>query len=632
MEWLHEATAETYLPLLRVLGRLEADGIGLHCNLNLSPILLEQLTHPVFLAEFPKYITRKIVYAREDEAFFTQSGESHYADTARFWKNFFQQTLEHFQSLNGNIVQGFHHFQQAGLIDIITCGATHGYMPLLGTDESVRAQVRTAVQTHLRHFGQHPTGIWIPECGYRPAGFWNYPVLKPEHTQDSSHPAPTEIAPGFNRIGVEQALAESGLRFFFVDTHLIEDSEAVHSPYLSSYSLYKEPPRLPAKPLTEADLSRDPRSLYHPYYVEGTSGESGPAAPTSVFPRDPRTGIQVWSGELGYPGDGNYLDFHKKRWPGGHRYWRVTGSGVDMNDKAPYFPQAAESRIHSHAAHFVQLVLDALKDAHKNASPEDAPPILCSPFDAELFGHWWFEGPLWLEAVAREIQHHAQDVQLISCTEYLQHFPPQASIEMHEGSWGSEGNNQVWLNSETAWTYTHLYPAELYLREVCTSGSWRDSELGTRIVQQLCRELLLLEASDWQFLITTGAARDYAELRFLTHNDQFTELSSIWQSYEQAGSLNEHQANRLAAIQDRDNIFPDVDPILLGRRSDSHPTGLSASTRLSPAEHGLQQRRDLRRRIRSDLRLFLAHDVKQPIDALIQYILIDINRRCLHER
>ncbi len=562
MEWLHEAAAETYLPLLRLLGRLENDGIGLHCNLNLSPILLEQLAHPVFLAEFPKYVTRKIVYAREDEAFFTQSGESHYAETARFWKHFFQQTLDHFQSLNGSIIQGFRHFQQAGLIDIITCGATHGYMPLLGTDESVRAQVRTAVQTHLRHFGRYPTGIWIPECGYRPAGFWDYPVLKPEHTHDSSHPAPTQIAAGFNRIGVEQALAESGLRFFFVDTHLIEDSEAVHSPYLSSYSLYKEPPRLPAKPLTDTELSRDPRSLYHPYYVEGSAeasaADTGP--PTAVFPRDPRTGIQVWSGELGYPGDGNYLDFHKKRWPGGHRYWRVTGSGVDMNDKAPYFPQAAESRIQSHAAHFVQLVLDAFADANKNASPDDAPPILCSPFDAELFGHWWFEGPLWLEAVAREIQHHAQHVQLISCNDYLQRFPPQASIEMHEGSWGSEGNNQVWLNSETAWTYTHLYPAELYLREVCTSGSWRDTELGTRIVQQLCRELLLLEASDWQFLITTGAARDYAELRFLTHNDQFTELSSIWQSFEQAGSLNEHQATRLAAIQERDNIFPDVDP------------------------------------------------------------------------
>jgi 1,4-alpha-glucan branching enzyme len=79
-------------------------------------------------------------------------------------------------------------------------------------------------------------------------------------------------------------------------------------------------------------------------------------------------------------------------------------------------------------------------------------------------------------------------------------------------------------------------------------------------VKQLCRELLLLESSDWQFLITTGAARDYAELRFLTHNDQFLEMKGIWQSYESAGSLNEHQQARVEAIEQRDGIFAEIDP------------------------------------------------------------------------
>jgi 1,4-alpha-glucan branching enzyme len=556
MEWLHEAAAETYLPLLRVLANLERDGIALRCNLNLSPILLEQLSHPVFLAEFPRYVSRKIVYAREDEAFFAQSGESHYAGIARFWRHFFEQTLEHFHSLNGSIIQGFRHFHEAGLIDILTCGATHGYMPLLGTDESVRAQIRTAVQTHIRHFGQHPTGIWIPECGYRPAGFWNYPVRQAENPS-------AQIAPGFDRIGVEQALAESGLRFFFVDTHLVEDSEPARSPYSSAFTSNAQaaqanatPLPAPSIPLTEAQLHRDPRSLYHPYFVDDTH------LPTAVFPRDPRTGIQVWSGELGYPGDGDYLDFHKKRWPGGHRYWRVTGSNVDMNDKAPYYPQAAESRIHSHAKHFVSLVTGALADASPATQGDDhtAPPILTSPFDAELFGHWWFEGPLWLEAVARELHANPDGPQLITCADYLKQYPPTASITMHEGSWGAEGNNQVWMNNETAWTYTHLYPAELSLREICSSTVWQSSDLATRIVKQLCRELLLLESSDWQFLITTGAARDYAELRFLTHNEQFTELRTIYESFEQAGALNDHQQARLNDIEQRDSVFPDIEP------------------------------------------------------------------------
>ncbi len=533
MEWLHEAAAETYLPLLRVLGRLERDGIGLHCNLNLSPILMEQLTHPVFIVEFPNYLTRKIVAAREDEAFFTQSGETHYAETARFWQRFFTETLDHFQALGGNLVSGFKHFHQAGLIEIITCSATHGYMPLLGTDESVRAQVRVAVATYVRHLGERPKGIWSPECGYRPAGEWSYPV----GNADGS-----DAAPAFERIGLEQALAESSLDYFFVDTHLVEESGRTQSPY-----------ELRDGETRDEVSAGDARLLYRPHFVDGPYDKR---SAVTVFPRDPRTGLQVWSGERGYPGDGCYLDFHKKRWPGGHRYWRVTGQKVAMEQKEPYAPQEAEARAKEHAGHFVHLVYEALKGGFGEAVPQ----ILCAPFDAELFGHWWFEGPVWLEQVARTLHDYPMGLELTSCSNYLEQFPREGFLSLPEGSWGAEGNHQVWLNQETSWTYTHIYPAELYVREVATEGAWRASALGTRIVQQMCRELLLLESSDWQFLITTGAARDYAELRFLTHNEQFLELKATWQAFAQSGVLSEQQNARLAAIELRDGVFPDLDP------------------------------------------------------------------------
>ncbi|WP_158943009.1 glycoside hydrolase family 57 protein [Granulicella sp. S190] len=538
LEWLHEAAAETYLPFLRMLKNLERDKIRFNCNLNLSPILLEQLSHPVFLAEFPNYLTRKIVAAREDEAYFLQSGDDHFAETARFWQRFFTQALEDFNRFDRDLIAAFRHFNDIGLIDIITCGATHGYLPLLGTDESVRAQVRTAVNTHLRHFGKAPRGIWAPECGYRPAGLWSYPVPN----ADGSHtPSP------FHRIGVEQALSESGLEFFFVDTHLVEESSRSPSPYqlLSGNT--------PSDPEFERLAHEPHRSLYQPYYVEGPYDKS---LATTIFPRDPRTGIQVWSGDSGYPGDSVYLDFHKKRWPGGHRYWRVTGSRVDMGDKQPYYPHEASERTKAHASHFVHLVYDALKSGFNDSIP----PILCSPFDAELFGHWWFEGALWLEAVARNLHEFESGIQLISCAEYLDQYPRAGFISMHEGSWGAEGTNQVWLNPETSWTYTHIYPAELYTRDVCTGGLWRRSGLGKRILQQICRELLLLESSDWQFLITTGAARDYAEIRFLTHNDQFNEVKSLWQNFESTGAITKAEEARLTEIELRDSVFPDIDP------------------------------------------------------------------------
>ena len=293
--------------------------------------------------------------------------------------------------------------------------------------------------------------------------------------------------------------------------------------------------------------------LYRPHFVDGPYDKR---FAVTVFPRDPRTGLQVWSGERGYPGDASYLDFHKKRWPGGHRYWRVTGQKVPMEHKEPYSPQEAEVRVRGHAEHFVHLVYEALRGGFG----EPVPQILCAPFDAELFGHWWFEGPLWLEQVARTLHDYPIGIELISCSKYLERFPRADFIAMPEGSWGAEGNDQVWMNPETSWTYTHIYPAELYVREVASEGRWRGSEMGTRIVRQMCRELLLLESSDWQFLITTGAARDYAELRFLTHNEQFLEMKAIWQTFAEAGVLDQQQSARLAAIQLRDGVFPNLDP------------------------------------------------------------------------
>ena len=481
MEWLHEAAAETYLPLLRVLRNLERDGIRFHCNLNLSPILLEQLAHPVFLAEFPKYLQRKIVAAQEDEAFFQQSGETHYAELSQFWRGFFEQALGDFEALDGSLINGFRHFNDIGLISIITCCATHSYLPLLGTDESVRAQVRLAVQTHTRHFGRAPRGIWSPECGYRPAGEWTFPV-----SDADGSPA----LPAFDRIGLEQAFSESGLDFFFVDTHLIESSRRFAGVYelrdehaaatLASASSGQN------RSSADHDTSGADRSLYRPYRVDGPylsspAVEHSANPPVAVFPRDPRTGLQVWSGDSGYPGDACYLDFHKKRWPGGHRYWRVSGPRVDMNDKEPYRPDEARARVQAHADHFTHLVHQALS----SAPPTGAPPILCAPFDAELFGHWWFEGPQWLEAVARNLHdlRPALGIDLISAAEYLDQFPATSLVSMPAGSWGSAGNDQVWLNQETRWTWSHIYPAERYVRELVTGTLWRGSVIGTAIAQ-----------------------------------------------------------------------------------------------------------------------------------------------------
>src|SRR5438874_12918311 len=222
MEWLHEAAAETYLPLLRIFSELEQQGLALKANVNLSPILLEQLSHPVFKQEFPQYLLRKIEAARKDAQDFGREGETHLLRGAHFWEGFYEQSLRHYEDLGGDIIKGFRHFYDSGAIEIITCGATHGYFPLLGTDASIRAQVMTGVETHQRFFGRKPKGIWLPECGYRPAGSWHFPVSL--NGWGSAHGSAVQ------RAGVEQILADNGIEYFHVDTHLV-DASTQFTPY-----------------------------------------------------------------------------------------------------------------------------------------------------------------------------------------------------------------------------------------------------------------------------------------------------------------------------------------------------------------------------------------------------------------
>jgi 1,4-alpha-glucan branching enzyme len=547
LEWLHEAAAETYLPLLAVLRRLEREGLALKANLSLSPVLMEQLRHPTFQEEFPLYLERKMNSAREDENYFRQSGEHRFAETAVFWLKFFERTLRDFYELDRDIVEGFHHFNDTGAIEILACAATHGYLPLLGTDESIAAQIRIGAASYERHLGKKPRAMWVPECGYRPAGVWQAPVAA----------AGDEAAwPPFRRIGVEEALAEAGLDYFFVDTHLVEES-MLFTPYqMKTGELGLRLHNLPAH-----DLKRksDMEAVFRPYLVEGPLAH---AHPVTVFPRDPRTGLQVWSGDTGYPADGNYLDFHKKRWPGGHRYWQVTQAQSDMALKAPYILEEAQERSRVHAEHFVGLVFDSLKSGFD----EDRPPIMSSLFDAELFGHWWFEGPMWLEHVVRILAKDEIPIALTTGSEYLASHPAEVTVKLAEGSWGKNGKNEVWLNEETSWTWAQIYRAERVFREIASGGKWREGGWAERVAKQMARELLLLESSDWQFLITTAAARDYAQKRFSGHLDEFVELEVLWADYAANGALSASGMRFLADLEERDGLFAEIDPGLWAQR------------------------------------------------------------------
>ena len=556
-DWLNEAAAETYVPLVRMLNRLLAEGRKPRLTVDVSPVLTEMLADEAFRGEFEGYLTQKIEAARADQAEFERLGDHAMRRLAARWEAWYGEVRSDFvDTYGGDLVGALRSLQDRGAVEIITCGATHGYFPLLSRDTSIQAQVKQAVSSYRRHFHRPPRGIWLPECAYRPSYVWQAPV-------DPEPPQP--------RKGVEEFLSENGIEYFVVDAHLLRGGKAI-GVYMDRFDLLQRLFERYVKERGEMETRPEtPRTPYEVYYVA-----SKPAMrPVAIFTRDTNTALQVWSGQHGYPGDGNYLDFHKKRFPGGLRYWAVTDTRADLADKGPYDPEAAQSRLHPQAVHFRDLVKATLA---QQAATTRRPGVLTAPYDAELFGHWWFEGVGWLEEVLRLVEDDP-DIGVTTCGTHLdarrEEGRPVDVIALPEGSWGEGGHHYIWLNQDTAWTWKHVYEAErtlpALLQRATSDRLARDPTL-ERVLRQAARELLLLQASDWQFLIATVAARDYAELRVARHAEDFRGLAAIARRALDAGPparLAPEEEALVATLEARDRLFPDLD--LAWWRAVEHP-------------------------------------------------------------
>lgn len=533
-DWLNEAAAETYLPLLDVLYELVDEGIKPNITINISPVLCEQLADARFAEEFIYYLTHKKESAERDCAEYQKEGNSQLASVALFWVNFFKRCLHQFEHVyHKNFVAAFKKLQDAGAIEIITCAATHGYLPLLSRDESVELQIKEGVRTYKKHFGRKPKGMWLPECAYRPAYEWESPVAE----------APLKYV----RRGMEDFLRDAGIRYFFADSHMVKRGEA-RGVYVQRFPELRKLWGIMQENMTEHPAPLRELTPYYPYALSSSQGE------VCVFVRDEKTGQQVWNASYGYPGEAAYLDFHKKKWPGGHRYWRVTGENVDMAEKDAYHPDWIAEKISAHAAHFVSVMEDIAKEQNK-------PCLICAPYDAELFGHWWFEGPLWLKEVLKKLSGHPF-ISSATCSSALEIVPPEIEISLPEGSWGEGGFHFVWLNKNTRWTWKELYEVENetwdFLGNSGTGSNLRENSRLREICELLLKELLLLQSSDWQFLISTWSARDYAEKRFNLHLDDVKFLLSCAKQLSSGASLGANQLSRIVDLRNRDAVFEGI--------------------------------------------------------------------------
>lgn len=536
-DWLFEANSETYIPLLQALEHCVKSNIPVKWTMGITPILMEQLADERFPPDFLNYVQQKIDAAVEDRDYYKKLEDDYRVRLAQMWIDFYTDIGRYFEKIDGDVVGEFVKHHKAGRVEITTCGATHGYMPLLGTDESVRAQIQVAKQAYRRHVGEDPKGIWLPEAAYRPSYEWKRPA-GPEK-------------PAYPRKGVEELLFEAGIKYFFVDSHMLRGGEAI-GVYIDRFQALKN-----LWSQFENSYQQKPviseRAPYRPYLTSSTGGKKA----VTFFTRDPKTGLQVWSGEWGYPGNGAYLDFHKKHFPGGHRYWKVTDAKADLADKGLYDPSVIEDILEDQAHHFASLSAEIISGVDPKAIGK-FPPVVTAPFDAELFGHWWFEGPRWFTKVIENIAKNP-NIELTTGWEYLQKNPSGEVVQLPEGSWGQGGFHYIWLNNWTKWTWEHIYDDEDRMVELADKYAKGANANMKRLLNQTARELLLLESSDWQFLISTWSARDYAENRIAFHHEQFQMLSKLIDKLEEKGELSDGEWQYVTDIEEQDSPFPSID-------------------------------------------------------------------------
>ena len=497
-DWLYEAITEVYLPLIFIFQNLHESGAKPRLAMNISPPLCEMLADKLLETRYTRHLENLIELARK-EVVRTKKDAPEFYEAAQMYVKTLSASLTLWNDkYKRNLINAFRELQEEGVLEIITCGATHGFLPLISTAEAKRAQIEIAVKNYQKHFGRNPRGIWLPECAYEN--------------------------------GIEDLLKEAGIEYFVGDSHAI---------------LYGEP---------------RPRYGVHTPVVCPNG--------VAVFARDVETSQQVWSAEVGYPGNAAYREFYRdvgwdlpldylkphlhkdgNRRHLGIKYYRITGRNASGEQKQPYIPAAARQKVIEDAADFVGK---RVSQAYKlRETFEGHPPLIVSPYDAELYGHWWFEGPQFLNFLFQELHHKKDVVRAVTPGDFLDARIPIQIQQPSASSWGENGYYKVWLNEANAWMYPYQHDAENKMTALANKFN-HPNEIENRVLNQLAREVLLAQSSDWAFLIKTGTAKHYAAKRTADHVTRFNTLHDQLK----AGQVDEAF---LSECETRDNLLPQIE-------------------------------------------------------------------------
>ncbi|MBE3577218.1 MAG: DUF1957 domain-containing protein [Limnochordales bacterium] len=512
-EWLYEALTETYIPLLNMMLRLRDEGVPFQLSLSITPTLAHMLDDELLISRYVHRLELLMELAEKEVE--RTRWHPRLAPLAQMYRDLFRHTYTSFVYRFGRrLLPHFRSLQESGHLEILASAATHGYLPLMDLyPEAVRAQIEVGLESYRRAFGRPPVSFWLPECGYTPVA--------------------------------DRLLAKTGVRATFLDSHGL---------------LFGKP--------------RPRYAVYAPIY-----------SPTGLacFGRDWESSQQVWSADEGYPGDPAYREFYRDigwdldfeylrpylkgnfRHALGIKYHRVTARG--NADKDLYDPQAARERAAVHAGNFL---FNRERQIEFLRTRMEQPPVVLAPYDAELFGHWWWEGPIFLEYFLRRAAYDQVTIATITPGTYLGRYKRHQVVSPSVSSWGYKGYHEVWLEGSNDWIYRHLYQAAERMIEWAMrlepDGAAGDQESWRRrALNQAARELLLAQSSDWAFILKTGTVVEYARLRFAQHVQRFNRLIDM----VEAGQVD---PEFVADLESQDNLFPWLDYRLY--RTDALPREL----------------------------------------------------------
>ncbi len=486
-DWLFQAILECYIPLLRVLeDSLNNNNDNAKMTISLSPTLLCLLKNNQLQTKFPEWINTRIDFLKD------LSTEQ--KNASEFLLRNIKDQLLYWEECSGNLIKKFKKLSEKGYLDIITCAATHGYLPILRENpETIYGQLKTAIRYHKNIFDNNPLGIWLPECAY-------YENL-------------------------DKILSECGLRYAVLDGHGI--------------------------------LNSKPRPRYGVYAP--ICSKRGVA----FFGRDSQSTLPVWSSRDGFPGNPVYREFHKDLgWelplsklqekeissnrPLGLKFHRITNNSSSLGEKEFYDENLAIKKVEEHAEKYLLQRNEQLKNLNKTSN---FIPILIAPFDAELFGHWWYEGPIFIKNIFSKSTKYA--IKLTHLNEILSQKPSLQICDPSPSSWGQGGYHNYWINDKNAWVVPEITKAGSTFIEI--NSKEYDDELLKRTLKQAARELLLSESSDWSFILRAGTTTNLAKERIERH------LSRFWVLINSVKDNQNINFKFLQQIEEEDKIFPEIE-------------------------------------------------------------------------